>query len=218
MKSRDVVWHNATVTRARRERMNRHKGAVVWFTGLSGAGKSTLAHSVEDRLYRLGCRTYVFDGDNVRHGLCGDLGFTDNDRRENVRRIVETTKLFADAGIIALAAFITPFAQDRDLARRRLGIDYNEVYCRCTLEICERRDIKGMYKRARAGEIPQFTGVSSPYEEPNQADLVLDTGTRPLEECVNEVLGLLVIKGVIGSLDGPNTLNVEVENQGRQER
>ena len=217
MKSRDVVWHNATVTRARRERLNRHKGAVVWFTGLSGAGKSTLAHSVEDRLHTLGCRTYVFDGDNVRHGLCGDLGFTEEDRRENVRRIVETTKLFADAGIIALAAFITPFAQDRDLARRRLGTDYSEVYCRCALEICEQRDIKGMYKRARAGEIPHFTGVSSPYEEPNQADVVLDTGTRPLEECVNEVLALLVIKGVIGSMDGPNTLNVEIQNQGRQE-
>lgn len=196
MKSTDVVWHHATVTRARREQLNGHKGAVLWFTGLSGAGKSTLAHAVEERLHVMGCRTYVFDGDNIRHGLCGDLGFSAEDRHENVRRVVETTKLFADAGVIALAAFITPFERDRRMARERLGDDYSEIYCRCSLEVCERRDVKGMYRRARAGEIPQFTGISSPYEEPRAPELALDT-TRPLEDCVSDILKLLVERGVV---------------------
>lgn len=196
MKSTDVVWHHATVTRARREQLNGHKGAVLWFTGLSGAGKSTLAHAVEERLHVMGCRTYVFDGDNIRHGLCGDLGFSAEDRHENVRRVVETTKLFADAGVIALAAFITPFERDRRMARERLGDDYSEIYCRCSLEVCERRDVKGMYRRARAGEIPQFTGISSPYEEPRAPELALDT-TRPIKDCVSDILKLLVERGVV---------------------
>lgn len=196
MKSTDVVWHHATVTRVRREQLNRHKGAVIWFTGLSGAGKSTLAHAVEERLHVTGCRTYVFDGDNIRHGLCGDLGFSAEDRHENIRRVVETTKLFADAGVIALAAFITPFEHDRRMARERLGEDYSEIYCRCSLEVCEQRDVKGMYRRARAGEIPQFTGISSPYEEPRTPELVLDT-TRSIEVCVSDILKLLVRKEVI---------------------
>ena len=196
MKSTDVVWHHATVTRARRENQNGHKGAVLWFTGLSGAGKSTLAHAVEERLHVMGCRTYVFDGDNIRHGLCGDLGFSAEDRHENIRRVVETTKLFADAGVIALAAFITPFERDRRMARDRLGGDYSEIYCRCSLEICEQRDVKGMYRRARAGEIPQFTGISSPYEEPRTPELALDT-TRPIDDCVSDVLELLAKRGVV---------------------
>lgn len=196
-KSSNVVWHNATVTRLRREALNGHKGAVIWFTGLSGAGKSTLAHSVEERLHQLGCRTYVLDGDNVRHGLCADLGFSEADRHENMRRVIETARLFADAGIITLAAFITPFEKDRELARQRLGGDYNEIYCRCLLEICERRDIKGWYKRARAGEIQQFTGISSPYEKPRRAELTLNTGTASLEECVNQVMEMLAGSGVI---------------------
>lgn len=176
MKSANTVWHNATVTRARREQLHGHKGAVVWFTGLSGAGKSTLAHTVEERLHQMGCRTYVFDGDNVRHGLCSDLGFGPEDRAENIRRIVEMSRLFVDAGTIALAAFISPFERDRRWARERLGADYNEVYCRCALAICEQRDTKGLYKRARAGEIKDFTGISSPYEEPKGAELTVDTG------------------------------------------
>lgn len=196
-KSSNVVWHNATVTRLRREGLNGHKGAVIWFTGLSGAGKSTLAHSVEERLHQLGCRTYVLDGDNVRHSLCADLGFSEADRHENMRRVIETAKLFADAGVITLAAFITPFEKDRELARQRLGGDYHEIYCRCSLDICEQRDIKGLYKRARAGEIQQFTGISSPYEEPRHAELTLDTGTTSLEECVNQTLVMLAGRSVI---------------------
>lgn len=197
LKSSNAVWHNATVTRSRREKLNRHKGAVLWFTGLSGAGKSTLAHTVEERLHQLGCRTYVFDGDNVRHGLCGDLGFTAEDRRENIRRIVEMGKLFVDAGIIALAAFISPFEKDRQRARERLGADYNEIYCRCSVEVCEQRDIKGLYKRARAGEIKDFTGISSPYEEPKRPELTVDTGTQPLQYCADQVIDLLRGKGII---------------------
>jgi adenylylsulfate kinase len=197
MKSSNAVWHKATVTRPRRELLNGHRGAVLWFTGLSGAGKSTLAHTVEERLHQMGCRTYVFDGDNVRHGLCGDLGFSVEDRSENIRRIVEMGKLFVDAGIIALAAFISPFEKDRTRARERLGADYNEVYCRCSVEICEQRDIKGLYKRARAGEIKDFTGISSPYEEPKHAELTVDTGTEPLESCADRVVDLLRRKGII---------------------
>lgn len=197
IKSSNAVWHNATVTRVRRERLNGHKGAVLWFTGLSGAGKSTLAHTVEERLHQIGCRTYVFDGDNVRHGLCGDLGFSQEDRSENIRRIVEMGKLFVDAGIIALAAFISPFEKDRQRARDRLGADYNEVYCRCSIEVCEQRDTKGLYKRARAGEIKDFTGISSPYEEPKQAELTVDTGTQSLERCADQVLDLLCRRGII---------------------
>ncbi len=213
-KSSNVVWHNATVTRLRREGLNGHKGAVIWFTGLSGAGKSTLAHSVEERLHQLGCRTYVLDGDNVRHGLCADLGFSEADRHENMRRVIETAKLFADAGVITLAAFITPFEKDRELARQRLGDDYNEVYCRCSLAICERRDIKGLYKRARAGEIQQFTGISSPYEEPRHAELTLDTGATTLEECVDQVMATLAGRGVIPSSRG----NDQRYQKGQQER
>lgn len=199
MTSPDVVWHNATVTRKRREQMNGHKGAVVWFTGLSGAGKSTLAHTVEDRLHQLGCQTYVLDGDNIRHGLCADLGFSAADRHENLRRVIETAKLFADAGVITFAAFISPFAQDRDVARARMGDDYHEVYCRCAIEVCEQRDTKGLYRRARAGQVAEFTGISSPYEEPAQPALVLDTGAASLEYCVGRVLELLVDRGVISS-------------------
>lgn len=199
MKSSNAVWHNATVTRARREQLNGHKGAVVWFTGLSGAGKSTLAHTVEERLHQLGCRTYVFDGDNVRHGLCGDLGFSAEDRSENIRRIVEMGRLFVDAGIIALAAFISPFEKDRQRARDRLGADYNEVYCRCAIEVCEQRDAKGLYRRARAGEIKDFTGISSPYEEPAHPELTVDTGTQSLEACADQVMQLLRRKGIIAA-------------------
>lgn len=195
--SSNIVWHQATVTRARREKLNGHRGAVVWLTGLSGSGKSTLAHAVEERLHQLGCRTYVFDGDNVRSGLCSDLGFSLPDRAENIRRIVEMAKLFVDAGVIAFAAFISPLERDRKRAREIIGDDYNEVYCRCSLEVCEQRDIKGLYKRARAGQIPEFTGISSPYEEPAKAELVLDTGKDSLEDCVERVIAMLREKGVV---------------------
>ena len=197
-KSSDTVWHHATVTRARREQLNGHKSVIVWFTGLSGAGKSTLAHAVEERLHQMSCRTFVFDGDNVRHGLCGDLNFSEEGRRENIRRIGEMAKLFVEAGVIALTAFISPFRTDR-LKVRNLSApgDFIEVYCRCPIEVCELRDVKGMYRRARAGEIRDFTGISSPYEEPENPELAIDTGSMPLDQCVDQVIGYLQDRGLI---------------------
>lgn len=194
----NVVWHHATVTRARREAMNGHRSAILWFTGLSGAGKSTLAHAVEEELHRMGCHTFVFDGDNVRHGLCSDLGFSVADRKENIRRIGEMAKLFIEAGVIALTAFISPLREDRERVRSLVPHgDFLEIWCRCSLDICEERDVKGLYKRARAGEIPEFTGISSPYEEPDNPELILDTGTLPLELCVERVISLLHERGVV---------------------
>ncbi|MCB1866307.1 MAG: adenylyl-sulfate kinase [Chromatiales bacterium] len=198
MSDNNLVWHHATVTRTRRERANGHRGAVVWLTGLSGAGKSTVAHALEETLFRRGCRTYVFDGDNVRHGLCSDLGFSEDDRSENIRRIGEMTKLFVDAGIVAITAFISPFRADRQRVRSMFAHgDFYEVYCRCSLEICEQRDVKGLYARARAGEIAHFTGISSPYEEPETPELSVDTGDSSLDETVAELLELLEARGVI---------------------
>ena len=197
-KPAEVVWHHATVTRARREAMTGHGSAILWFTGLSGAGKSTLAHAVEEHLHRAGCLTFVFDGDNVRHGLCSDLGFSVEDRRENIRRVGEMTKLFLEAGVISLTAFISPFRTERERVRSLVPHgDFLEIYCHCPLEICEKRDVKGFYKRARAGEIREFTGISSPYEEPDQPELVVETGTLTLEESVARVLDLLRERGVI---------------------
>jgi adenylylsulfate kinase len=197
--SSNVVWHHATVTRERREELNGHRSVMLWFTGLSGAGKSTLAHSVEEHLYQSGCRTFTFDGDNVRHGLCSDLGFSSEDRIENIRRVGEMAKLFLEAGVIALTAFISPFRSDREKVRSLVPHgEFLEIYCRCSLEICEQRDIKGLYKRARAGEIKDFTGISSPYEEPMDPELVVDTGSLSLEDSVAKVVGLLRERGVIG--------------------
>ena len=194
----NVVWHHATVTRDRRERLNGHRSVILWFTGLSGAGKSTLAHAVEEELHRRSCRTFVFDGDNVRHGLCADLGFSADDRTENIRRVGEMAKLFLEAGVIALTAFISPFRSDRERVRSLVPHgEFLEIYCRCSLEECERRDVKGLYKRARAGEIKDFTGISAPYEEPLAADLALDTETLSLEQCVDQTLALLEQRGVI---------------------
>lgn len=198
--SSNVVYHSATVNRPRREKLLGHHGAVLWFSGLSGAGKSTLAHSVEEELHIRDCLTYVFDGDNVRHGLCGDLGFSLDDRKENLRRISEMCKLTADAGIIAFTAFISPVQEDRQNAKALIGNeDFIEIYCKCSLSICEERDVKGLYKKARAGLIPDFTGISSPYEEPENADLVVDTGSNSLEECTNQVLGYLFRRGIFST-------------------
>lgn len=192
MTDKNTIWHHATIQRGHRERLNGHRSVVLWFTGLSGAGKSTLAHAVEERLYAMGCRTYVFDGDNVRHGLCADLGFSKEDRTENIRRIGEMVKLFVDAGIIAMTAFISPFRADREWVRNLIGKDdYIEIYCKCSLEICEQRDVKGLYQKARAGNIKEFTGISSPYEEPEHPDIVIDTGVTPLEESVYIVINTL---------------------------
>jgi len=197
-KSSNTVWHNATVTRTRREDLNQHKSVILWFTGLSGAGKSTLAHAVEERLHQLNCRTYVLDGDNVRHGLCGDLGFSDQDRQENIRRIGELAKLMLEAGVISLTAFISPFEKERQLARKLVPHgDFLEIYCYCDLDICEQRDVKGLYKKARAGEIKHFTGISSPYEEPKNPEIRINTGKDSLENCVDLVISLLQERGVI---------------------
>lgn len=197
-KSTNVVWQEVTVHRADREHLNGHRSAVLWFTGLSGAGKSTLAHAVAKRLHDAAARTYVLDGDNVRHGLCGDLGFSAEDRSENIRRVGEVAKLFIDAGMIVLTAFISPFRSDRDRARSWMPDgDFLEIHCRCSVEVCESRDVKGLYKKARAGGVKDFTGVSSPYEEPLAAELVVDTGELPLEQCVEMVLNLLRERGIL---------------------
>jgi adenylylsulfate kinase len=194
----NVVWHHATIKREHRERQNGHRSAALWFTGFSGAGKSTLAHAVEEKLHELDVRTYVLDGDNVRHGLCGDLGFSAHDRSENIRRIGEMAKLFVDAGVVTLTAFISPFRADRDSVRALMQDgDFIEIYCRCPVEVCETRDVKGLYKLAREGKVKEFTGVSSPYEEPVAPELVVETGAATLDQCVDSVLDVLRQRGVI---------------------
>ncbi len=197
--SPNAVWHQPTVTRSRRQRLNGHHSAIIWFTGLSGSGKSTLAHAVEEVLFRRGCRTFVFDGDNVRHGLCGDLGFSHEDRTENIRRIGQMAKLFIEAGVIALTAFISPFRTDRQRVRMMVEHtgDFIEIYCQCPLEVCEDRDVKGLYQRARKGEIADFTGISSPYEEPVNADLVINTSENDVEGCVEMIMKLLESRGIV---------------------
>lgn len=196
--SSNVVWHNATVTRARRETQNGHRGAIVWFTGLSGAGKSTLAHAVEEALHQRGCRTFVLDGDNVRHGLCGDLGFNTESRIENIRRVGEVAKLFMEAGVIVLTAFISPYQADRQRVRGMVAHgEFLEIYCDTALEVCESRDVKGLYKKARAGQITDFTGISSPYEAPNNPELTVNTGGGDLTVCVEQVLNEMTQRGII---------------------
>ena len=201
--SSNVVWHHATVTRARRETQNGHRGVILWFTGLSGAGKSTLAHAVEEELHRRGCRTFVLDGDNVRHGLCGDLGFSNEDRIENIRRVGEVAKLFMEAGVIVLTAFISPFRADRERVRGMVEHgDFIEIHCDSPLEVCESRDVKGMYKKARAGQIAEFTGISSPYEAPESPELRVNTAGEELERCVQKVLDEIEWREITADLNG----------------
>ncbi|MGD8911468.1 MAG: adenylyl-sulfate kinase [Candidatus Thiodiazotropha sp.] len=196
--SKNIVWHEATVTRERREKMNRHRAKLLWFTGLSGSGKSTLAHALEEELHQRSCRTYVFDGDNVRHGLCNDLGFSTEDRSENIRRIGEMAKLFVDAGVIALTAFISPIREDRERARGLFPHgDFIEVFVSCPLEVCETRDVKGLYKKARSGEIANFTGISAPYDVPEKPEITIETQDRTIEACVDELIKALEQRGVI---------------------
>ena len=201
-KSTNVVWHHATVGRGDRESLNGHKGAILWFTGLSGAGKSTLAHEVEAALFKQGCQTIVLDGDNVRHGLCCDLGFTDEDRKENIRRIGEVAKLFADAGVIVLTAFISPFLEDRRRVRNLAPEDFIEIHCDCDTGICEKRDVKGLYKKALAGEIKDFTGISSPDEPPVHPEIKVNTGADTLGECVSKIVAHLKWINIIGPQQG----------------
>ena len=198
MNTLNTIYHNATVTRERRNQLNDHKSVVIWFTGLSGSGKSTLAHSVEEELYNLGCRTFVLDGDNVRHGLSSNLTFSDDDRKENIRRIGEAAKLMMEAGIISMTAFISPFKKDRNLVRQLLPQgDFIEIYCNASLETCESRDVKGLYKLARAGKIKKYTGIDSPYEAPDNPELVIDTESELLEESVAKVISFLKSKKII---------------------
>jgi len=198
--SDNVVWHRATVTRARREAQNGHRGVILWFTGLSGSGKSTLAHAVEEALHQRGCRTFVLDGDNVRHGLCGDLGFSAKDRQENIRRIGEMAKIFMEAGVIVLTAFISPYRADRERVR---GIvergDFIEIYCDTPIEICESRDVKGLYKKARDGQLAEFTGITSPYEAPENCELTVQTGIAALDVCVQQVVDKMMRSGIINA-------------------
>ncbi|MBF0428350.1 MAG: adenylyl-sulfate kinase [Magnetococcales bacterium] len=190
--SPNAVWQAVNVSRQDREKMNGHRGIILWFTGLSGSGKSTLIHELEKIFFAANRHTYALDGDNVRHGLCGDLGFSNEDRVENIRRIGEVAKLMLDAGLIVLCGFISPFGADRQRVRGLVGADdFVEVYCRCSLEVCEDRDVKGLYRKARAGVIPEFTGITSPYEVPESPELILDTGTESIDACVQQVLALL---------------------------
>jgi len=198
MKTPNTIYHNATVTRERRNQLNDHKSVVIWFTGLSGSGKSTIAHSLEEELHNLGCRTYVLDGDNVRHGLSSNLTFSYDDRKENIRRIGEAAKLMMEAGVIAITAFISPFEKYRNMVRKLLPHgDFIEIYCKASLEVCESRDVKGLYKRARAGEIKNYTGIDSPYEEPNNPELVIDTDNESLEESIAKIIDFLKSKVLI---------------------
>jgi adenylylsulfate kinase len=197
---KNIVWHHAIVTRQRRNTQNKHKSVALWFTGLSGSGKSNLAHAVEEELHQLGCRTMTLDGDNIRHGLCKDLDFSAENRKENIRRIGEVAKLFIESGVITLTAFISPFKEERDKVRKLLADEgLIEIYVKCPISVCEARDVKGMYKKAKANEIKNFTGISSPYEVPESPDLIVDTDQETLDESVEKVLGVLINRGIINN-------------------
>ena len=193
----NIVWHGSSVTRVDREVLLNQRGLIVWFTGLSGSGKSTIANRVQEALFHNKKLTYLLDGDNIRHGLCSDLGFELKDRVENIRRIGEMSKLFVDSGIITLGTFVSPLRSDRDKVRALLGKDFIEVYVKCSIETCENRDPKDLYKKARNGEIKNFTGIDSPYEEPLDAEIVLDTDSKSIDQCVNQIVDYLKSKGEI---------------------
>jgi adenylylsulfate kinase len=199
-KSKNITWHKPLVTQADRESRNRHKGIVLWFTGLPSSGKSTLAHEVERRLFEIGCNSYVLDGDNVRHGLNKNLGFSPDDRKENIRRLGEVAKLFADACVITITAFISPYREDRDQARAlNMPGRFIEAYCKCSVNECEKRDPKGLWQKARKGELKEFTGVSAPYEEPPTPEIIVETDKYSLEECAQQIISYLEKKGLIPS-------------------
>jgi len=197
-KSSDVVWHNASVSHADHVKLNGHKAAVLWFTGLSGSGKSTVANAVDLMLHQQGIKTYVLDGDNVRHGLNGDLGFSDVDRIENIRRVSEIAKLFADAGLLVSTAFISPFISDREMVRKLLPEQqFIEVFIDTPLAVCESRDPKGLYKKARAGEIKNFTGIDSAYEAPISAEIHVQTADKSIQACALQVVDYLKAQGYV---------------------
>ncbi len=202
IKSQNITYTEGAVKHEHRAEQNGHGAAILWFTGLSGAGKSTLAQAVEQKLFLMGCHTYILDGDNIRFGLNRDLGFSPEDRTENIRRIGEVAKLMMDAGTICLTAFISPYIADRQAAREITPEGkFIEVYTKCSLEECERRDPKGLYKKARAGEIPQFTGISAPYEAPENPELVVETDKHSIGECVDQVVAYLRERGVLPNGD-----------------
>ncbi len=197
-KATNIVWHQGAVNRDDREKLNGHKGATVWLTGLSGSGKSTIAVDLEKRLCEHGVRTYILDGDNVRHGLNKNLGFSPEDRTENIRRIGEVAKLFTDAGLVAITAFISPYRADRDQVRALMKPgDFVEIFVDCPVEVCEQRDVKGLYKKARAGEIKEFTGISAPYEAPAKAELTLKSHELSVDAAVAKVVDYLTSKGIV---------------------
>ena len=198
MNSSNIIYHQASVTRQRRNKSNNHRSVVLWFTGLSGSGKSTLAHSLEEKLFQKGCKTFVLDGDNVRHGLNSNLDFSEAGRTENIRRISEVSKLMLESGLIVMTAFISPINKDRGEARQLISNeDFIEIYCKASIETCETRDVKGLYKRARAGEITNYTGIDSPYEVPENPELTIDTDNQSLEGSVSTILSFLKSNGII---------------------
>jgi adenylylsulfate kinase len=196
-KATNIVWHPGAVTRADREKLNGHRSGTVWLTGLSGSGKSTIAVELEKALWTRGVRSFVLDGDNIRHGLNKNLGFSPTDRTENIRRIGEVAKLFTEAGFVVLTAFISPYRADRDQVRALMPDDFVEIHVECPIAVCEQRDVKGLYQKARAGQIPEFTGVSAPYEEPLKPELTLRTDTQTVEQSVAQVMACLQARGIV---------------------
>jgi len=202
--STNIAWHHSAITKSDIHKKNNHRSSILWFTGLSGSGKSSLANAVNVKLFERSINSYVLDGDNVRHGINQDLGFSDAAREENIRRVGHVASLFLDAGTVVLTAFVSPFRADRDKVRNLVNQngssdEFIEIYCNAGLEICEGRDTKGLYEKARQGVIPEFTGISSPYEVPACPELNVDTGSKGLEECVDQVLAYLKDKGIIPS-------------------
>lgn len=193
-----IVWHPSSVTKQERHMLNKHKSCVIWFTGLSGSGKSTLANAIDRYLFQEGIRSYVLDGDNIRHGLNKGLGFSSADRMENIRRIGEVSKLFVDSGQIVLTAFISPFREDRNQVRQLFNkYEFIEVFVNCPLEVCEKRDPKGLYRKARNGEIPDFTGINSPYEPPKHPEIIIDSYMESIEKACKKIVGYLKEKDII---------------------
>lgn len=190
--SKNLTWYNGKVLRTHRERLHGHPSFLMWFTGLSASGKSTIAHHIEEELHRRDYSTYILDGDNIRHGLCSDLGFSEEERRENIRRVGEAAKLLIDAGVIVISALISPFIEGREAVRSLFKSDeFIEIYTKCPINICAERDYKGIYKKAMTGEIADFTGISSPYEEPENPEITLHTGVETPQESAEKVLQYL---------------------------
>lgn len=196
--SSNIVWHDTSITKADYRKKNGHHSFFLWFTGLSASGKSSIANALAKELFERGNQAFVLDGDNIRHGLNKDLGFDEQSRKENIRRIGEVSKLFVESGQIVLTAFISPYKEDRALVRSLVEADeFIEVYVQCSIEECERRDPKGLYKKARNNEIPNFTGISAPYEAPDNPEIILDSEAYSIEECKNQLISFLLEKGYI---------------------